>query len=359
MAQRIDGSGVPGEWLDMDLPLTGAQITDVLSGPPQLSGRIEPVYRRLKASDGRPLLDEWGTVIYAEASGQIRGTGIYTTGRFSGPKWELDGAGLTAYPKGMGYEAEASFVDIDPLDVVRNIWEHLQAGQDSNLGLVVDSSTTTPVRIGTPAAGDSRSGPFELNPWSTDDLGAVIDDLARTTPFDYRELHTWNQTRTQVEHELRFYYGRVGVRRHGLRFVLGENIHTVPVATRGGDSFANHIRFLGAGEGRDMVLAEARMSDGRLRRMTTLDDKSVQFRETAQTRARRELERRQPLLSVTSVVVRDTPTTPLGSWEVGDEIRLQGELEWVDVDLWARVLSITVSPDEPELIGMSLVRADL
>lgn len=351
LAERATGDGEPGDWLDMDLPLTDVRITDVLSGPPLLSGRIDPVYRRLKAADGRPLLEPGGTKLYAEVSGQIRGTGIYLDGQFDGPTWSLDCAGFASYPQGMGYEGATSFVDTDPLDVVRHAWEHIQAGQDSNLGLVIDTGTTTPVRVGT------TEEPFELNSWSTDDLGAVIDDLAKTTPFDYHERHRWNQTKTAVEHELVFGYPRLGTRRPGLRFVFGENIHTVPTVTTGG--YANHIRFLGAGEGRDMIRAEAKISDGRLRRMATIDDKSVQSQELAQRRAREELTRRQRRLDITQVTVRDTPTAPLGAWSVGDEIRVQGELDWVDVDLWMRVVSITVSPDTPEIIAMSLVRADL
>lgn len=353
IAERITGDGEPGETLHDDLPLQGVQVTDVLSGPPRLSGHIDPVFQRLVADDGRPLLEEDGTIIYAEQAGSIRGAGIYTTGSFDGPRWSLDCAGMAAYPVGMGYEGEISFVGADPLDVVRHAWTHIQEGLDSNLGLQVDQSTTTPITVGT------DEEPYELNPWSTDDLGTVIDQLARTTPFDYREYHRWNQTRTEVEHFLEFGYPKLGVRRRGLRFVLGENMHTIPTVTGPPAGRANHVRFLGSGEGRDMVRAESRVSDGRLRRMVTIEDKSVDAHEIARRLAREELTRRQAGPAPSTVTVQDTTTTPLGSWQVGDEIRVQGELDWISVDLWMRVLSITVTPDNPEVIAMSLSRADL
>src|SRR3954469_14056590 len=106
MAQRIDGSGAPGGWLSGALRLSRPKIIDALWGPTKIAGVLDPVYRRLQADDGRPLLDEWGTVIYAEADGQIRGASIYRNGDFDGPQWRLDCAGFAAYPTGMGYEGE-------------------------------------------------------------------------------------------------------------------------------------------------------------------------------------------------------------------------------------------------------------
>lgn len=370
MAQRIDGSGTPGEWLSKDLRLSQPKITDVLSGPTKITGVLDPVFRRLKADDGRPLLDEWGTVIYAEADGQIRGAGIYIDGTFNGPQWQLDCGGFAAYPQGMGYTGEylrapgkPGFVNADPLDIVRHAWAHIQAGLDSNLGVVVDDSTRTPVRLGAEddpeaVAGAGSDGPYELNEWSTDDLGSVIDDLVKSTPFDYRERHTWNARRDEVLHSVEFGYPRMGVRRD-LRFVLGENIQTKPTVRRDGTNFANHVRFLGAGEGRDMVRVEARMGDGRLRRMATVDNKAVTGVNHAHRHARRELNSRQLLPTITSVLVRDTPYTPLGSFDVGDEIHVVGEVDWTPIDLWFRIVSITITPGAPQVIGLELLRSDL
>lgn len=444
LAQRISGDGVPGEWLSKDLPLSQVTTTEVLTGPPLLTATIEPAFRRLKGPDQRPLLEYGSTIIYAVASGTIRGTGIYRTGSWNGPKWQLNCAGFTAYPAGMGYEAEASFVQIDPLDVVRHIWRHLQIdGERSNLGLVVDSATTTPVRVGWPslqttaaeieetpavkaakavkarlesaetiledwtwenapqevedhndllvggflrdggvitdrpaaivwldryvadrttglAAGEAGEGPFELNPWTVDDLGAVIDDLARSTPFEYVERHRWNQLKTEVEHELVFGYPRLGVRRENLIFRTGDggNIVGDPTITAGEDH-ANHVRFIGAGEGRNMILEEARVDDGRPRKMVTVEDKSVRSKRRAQDLARGELVRRQSGIKAGSITIRNTRYTPLGSFTVGDEIRLQGEVDWMPIDLWFRVLSTTVSPDSPELMTLQLLRSDL
>ncbi len=76
LAQRLTRDGSSGPWLDNELPLTDVSFTDVLSGPTQLTATITPELTRLVAADGKPLLDEWGTAIYAEADGEIRAAAI-------------------------------------------------------------------------------------------------------------------------------------------------------------------------------------------------------------------------------------------------------------------------------------------
>lgn len=354
LAQRIDGSGRPGAWLDTDLPLTGAQVTHVLTGPCRLSGRIEPVYQRLLAEDGVPVLDERRTLIHAQADGAIRASAVYRRGDFDAARWQLECAGMAAQPADTAYAGETSFVGADPLDVVRHVWEHLQSQQASDLGLSIDQATTSGQTVGT------VEEPYELNWWSTHNLAPVIDELAKSTPFDYLERHYWNQTRTEVIHELLFGHPRIGTRRRDLRFVFGENIHTTPAGTRDGGESSNHIIFLGAGEGRDMVRAETSIDDGRLRRTVVVEDRSVLAREHAHRLAAAELSSRQPGLIVDRVTVRATADQPLGSFGPGDEVLLQGALDWFPkpVHQWSRIVALTESTDSPD-VALQVVRSGL
>ena len=374
LAYRVDGSGPPTQLLDGELPLHDVAISDVLSGPPQLTGTIDPVLRRLLGPDGQPILREWGTAIFAEQGGLIRGGGLLVRSGYSGPEWSLDCSGLTSYAKGMGWLGdERRYAEADPLDIIRDIWDHVQAGPRSNLGLQVDRATRTPVRVGarpvvtadgstapqsTPVSTSSQdTEEYVLARQLTDDLGGEVDTLCGDAGIEYHERHQWNAERTAVESYLDFGYPRIGQRRN-LRFVLGENVQTVPSAERDGGDYASHVRVVGAGEGLAMVMAEAMVDDGRLRRMVTVDDKSITDIARAQVAARDELARRLMLTGVSQVAVRNTPDTPLGSWTVGDEIRLRADTDWLKLDYWFRVLAITVSPDSPEVVTMSLMRAD-
>lgn len=378
LAQRLYGDGTPGPFLHNELPLHDVAINDVLSGPPQLTATISPVFKSLKASDGAPLLGEWSTVIHAEADGVIRASCVLVGSDFRGEAWSLDCSGFTTVMKGMQYPDTVTFSETDPLEIVRHIWSRVQADPDTNMGMSVDPYTSTPIRVGalpaaTPVVTDTSSSsttsvataaaattdkPYELNWWSTYDLGGEIDKLAQSTPFDYHERHEWNTDHTNVLHFLDFGYPSLGQRRPNLRFVLGENVQQLPDPTRDGQGFANHVVVLGAGEGSVMVKGEARVRDGRIRRMAVIDDKSITDSGDAVTAARLELARRQQLLQVTDFVVRNHPMAPIGSFNVGDEIRLQASTDWVDLDMWCRVVSIGINPEKPDMMSVSVLRSD-
>lgn len=369
LAQRTDGGDYYGDWLDTELPLMDVQITKVLSGPPRLSATIAPVYGRMVGSDGLPLLHEWGTIIHAEDDGAIRGSFIVVDSQFQGSKWTLDCMGYSGYIKGMAFTGigvhatagAASFWDTDPLDIVRYLWADVEFTPGSNLLMSVDSTTSSPIRVGVdPATATPGSGekPYTVSWWETHDLGAEVDKLAATTPFDYRERHWWGPGRTQVYHALDFGYPALGGRRTDLRFVLGENIQVMPDAAQQGEDFANHVRLLGAGEGSEMIMAEAQKLDGRLRRMVVVDDKAITSRDDATIGVRMELGRRSQLLSVSDVVIRNSQHAPLGSFDVGDEIRIQGTLDWLEIDLWCRVITLTIEPEKPDMMTAQVIRTD-
>ncbi|MEV0267726.1 hypothetical protein AB0H43_03040 [Hamadaea sp. NPDC050747] len=146
LAQRA----TTGEWLHRDLPLQRDELTWSLSGPGALRGTLTPDVGGLIADDGLPLIDEWGTLIYAEADGEIRWGGIVVRTESTGSAWAIEATGFASYPHGIPYLGEYVRIGIDPTDAVREIWAHVQAQPDGDLGVVVDS-TTTPVRIGTAA----------------------------------------------------------------------------------------------------------------------------------------------------------------------------------------------------------------
>ncbi|XTZ13934.1 hypothetical protein ACQSSU_20770 [Micromonospora echinospora] len=141
---------VTGEWLDWDVPLVNAQPSWALSASGQLTGSIDPDVGQLRASDGQLLLQEQGTLLYAEAAGQLRWAGILVHSRWQGSEWRVEAAGLGSYPHGIPFVGEFSQVGVDPLHAVRIIWQHLQSFPGGNLGVLVDS-TASPVRLGKPA----------------------------------------------------------------------------------------------------------------------------------------------------------------------------------------------------------------
>lgn len=358
---------VTSEFFDWDLPLRQVEIEDVLSGPVRLSASVEPVEPRLIV-DGRPLLQRWGTAIWAEAGGKIRGGGILTGGGFNGPSWSLECSGYSAYPQGMPFVDEFKGVDVDPLDLYRLLWAHLQAQPNGNLGLVVDP-TISPVRIGTAeelpqfqtGLGEVvrfEEGPIIYAPWVTTDIGSEMDKLATDTPFDYHEVHDWDGE--VIAHRMEVGYPSLGRRREDLRFVLGENVTVTPNIEQEIEDYVNGVQVLGAGQGREMIRATTLNpdADGRLRRIATISDKSLRSPQEAGTRAAQELARRRPVPVISELTVIDHEHAPLESWRAGDEIPIDGRADWGEFHLWGRVVSTRITPEAPSMATITIVRPD-
>jgi hypothetical protein len=365
IAQRLNGDGTETN-LDLELPLRSVQITDVLSGPPRLTGELSPEFSRLIGDDQQPIIKRWSTAIYAEADGVIRLGTIVDNIDMQGPTMSLDCIGFSGYPQGMPYTDSWFGVEIDPLDVVRHIWNHLQSKPDGHIGLAVDTTTHTPIKLGTELTQDEydtqygggtfESGPVQLNWYSTDDLGRVIDDLAASTPFDYHEKHYWNGD--DISHVLDFGYPRIGARREDLRFALGENVFVMPSVNSAGDEYANQIMALGAGEGRDMLRSLVGKRDGGVRRVKVVTDKSLRQVPLLTTLARGMLSRAQAPYDVTELEVRDHPHAAISSIHPGDEILLFGDTGYAKLNLWLRVLSVTIEPESGNAARLTVMRTD-
>lgn len=336
-----------GRWLDRDVPLSGASVVTALSAPAAISGTLPIGYQNAGA------VREWGCALVAEQEGRDPVFGIVDSVKTNGPSLEVDAGGFGMFPKGIPWLAEDfAGVKVDPLDMVRKVWAHVQSYPDGDLGVVVDP-LTSPVRVGEPerdvnfttGSGQDVSfsaGPFRLAWWNTDDLGKVIDDLVGSTPFAYRERSTW--VGDDIAHRLELGYPRLGARRDGLRFEVGVNVTVTP--TVASSEYASEVFLCGAGEGRTKVRADRLTSStGRLRRVYVATDKALTSRGAATAAARPILDRLAGAPVIESLSIVDHPMAPAGSFEPGDEIRVQGDTAWGDLDLWVRIKDMTVDCD--------------
>lgn len=362
IAQRLRGDGA-GEFLDWDVPLDDIAITDVISGPCQITGKVPVAFKHLRAWDGLPIYSEWDTRLLVEENGEFLGQGILVHSNIEGGELNLDCAGFTYYAKDQPYLGEYSKVQADPADIFRDIWDHLQERGASNLGVVIDP-TTTSRRIGVVATDDTSgsgydAGPYELNWWSSHDLGASQDELATLGPFDYHEKSRWLIPDETIEDRIEIGSPRIGRRRHDLNFTVGTNIITPPAIERDGEKYATGLLVLGAGEGREMVRALVDSGvTGRLSRIAVLSDKELRSVETASQRGREELARRLILNDFASVTVTNHDDAPIGSWNVGDEVPVHVVTDWIDTTIWVRILSSTTSPGNLESASLTVERSE-
>lgn len=353
-----------GEFLDMELPLHRDELSWDLSGAGSLRGTVAPDVGALRLDDGRLLLEEWGTLIYAEADGIIRWGGIVISSKFDGANWSVEAAGFSSYPHGLPYEGEYSEIQVDPADVVRHIWQHLQSHPDGDLGVVVTGSTDR--RIGTEPrdvefttdGGETvafEAGPYTLEWWEAPDCGAEIDSLVSETPFEFTEHHEWDGD--EIRHEIRLGYPRIGRKRTDLAFVQGDNVTSVVAPELDGDDFANAVLGLGAGEGKGALQRSTAVRDGRLRRTHVYTAKDVSSVSRMDARIQSELQRRQDLLTITEVTVQNHANARIGAWSLGDDVLIEATLPWLgDVAIWSRIVGWTLITENTA--KLSLARSD-
>ncbi|MFD0353003.1 hypothetical protein ACFVHW_04525 [Streptomyces sp. NPDC127110] len=380
IAQRA----LSGEFLDWDVPLAlSANPTRALSGPGALTGTIEPEYARLVGDDGEPLLQEWGTKLYLEVDRHLRWGGILTKASYDGAKMSVEFEGLTSYAHGLPFEEHLAsgemitppdpyegrdknhdgYIDftnpkrrmpeppkgypgprIDAYDAFRSIWSHIQSKPGGDIGLRLDTH-----RLGRLLGAEDGSDPWELSWWNSPDCGQALDQLARDLPFDWIETHAWADGHQKVEHRLRLGTPRLGARRTDLRCADGENISAIAKPEGLGDEYADEVVVLGTGEGRAMARAQVYSYPTprrRLRRVATVTDKTLSSPAALRLRGEQELAGRTQALQIPAVQIVDHPNMPFGSWQLGDDIRVQVHLPWVgDVDVWHRIVGDELSAD--------------
>lgn len=359
-ATTLNGDGTES-LLATDLPLTDVSLTKTLSGVDAFEASLPVEIAHLRDDEGNPVFREWSTAFYAEKDGVIRGAGILQTMDVEDGKVALKAEGFVSYIHGMPYEGESVYIQTDPLVIARHFWEHAQAFDGGNIPVVLDQ-TTSPVRIGTEEENvefetddgeqvNFRAGPVLYNWWSTQDMGSEFDSLAEETPFDYREIHTWSAGE-RIQHRIEIGYPSLGAERDDLRFVVGENVVQPLRVMFDGADYASEVVVLGAGEGRRMVRQSVRVNElKRLRRVAVLEARNVQSDIKAATIARSELVYRYGDANIASLVVRDHPNAPLGSFAPGDFILVQSKGSgWGDdTYMWVRILEYTVDPESDDI----------
>lgn len=344
------------EWVDKNLPLSGAVVVHGPNIPTAIQGKLPAGYDEIRRADGELALTEWGCAIVAQEDDREPRFAIVDGITIDNDELQIDAGGFTGYPAGMPWMGpEFTGIDVDPLDMVRKIWDHLQSYPDGYLAITVDDTTTPPSQwVGDPVEEVSfetgsgelvefEAGPFRLASWTTDDLGRVISDLAEETPFEFRERSYWNGE--SIENRLELGYPQLGVRRNDVRFHIGINVMAPPPLEEG--EYASEIWMQGAGEGRERLKTSSHLtqSTGKMRRVHVVTDKSIKSKVAATRAARPILDRLVGRYDLDTLEVIDHDLAPFGSFEGGDEVYVSGDAGWIQVDHWVRITEITEDCD--------------
>ncbi|MGW4270881.1 hypothetical protein ACWEGQ_00585 [Streptomyces seoulensis] len=312
---------------------------DELNGPGSLSGKLSP---RL-LSENPALADPGNTFIYVESAGQLRWGGIVWDVRSTGNDYAIEAAGWSSYLQHRfdldgDFGGRGPYTYADRCKIIRDMWTYAQSIPDGNLGVTIDSTTSTST-VGTPAE------PYTSDSWDTNALGDKLDDLVSgdATP-DYTCTTSWNTDQTGVVKRMRLGWPRLGARRTDISFSSGVNIIEDPEVALAGDDYAQVVIAAGAGDGSAKLRQISAVRNGRLRLEAAVDAPELNGNDTLKARANAERTWRQILGSIDQITIRNTAAAPFGSWQVGDDVYTRVHNAWTDYTGWCRITGWTMKP---------------
>lgn len=362
LAYRLNGDGTE-TLLHPELPLSNVRVLETLSAASVITGTLKPEILGLRDPiTRRPIIEPWSTAIYAEADGVIRDGGIVTETPYKDSETDITAVGFLEYPRGQAWVDPAiPFYDTDPAYIWSYIWSKLQAHEGANLGLTWDTITTG-VRVGKRASGEGTSAtsdePLLLAPYSTNDLGQVLEQLLADGNIEAREQHAWDGE--TVSHHISLAYPRRG-RRISYRYVIGENVIEVPQIDPNADMYASEVTVIGAGEGPAAIIQRAATATRtRLRRSIALSRQDLGTTAAVAGYANSQLARRQVIHdNIDQLIIRDTPYAPLSAIQTGDELNLTGDAGWAgNINMWVRIISLEYSPETNDHASAKVVSLD-
>ncbi|MFE0642804.1 hypothetical protein ACFW2Y_14495 [Streptomyces sp. NPDC058877] len=343
-----------GELLATDLPLSDVEFGLALNAAGDFSGTLAPRFAHLLPAQ----LDPGNTLLTAERDGTLLWGGIVWRAQPEGPAYPIEAAGWGSYLHRRhdvhgNLGGRGPYTYADPCRVIRDAWAYAQSQPDGDLRVVVDP-TTSRATAGTPA------DPYRTDWWEAPVLGEVVDDMTQVAGGP-----EWTETTEpgpgRPAGRIRLGWPRLGTRRTDISFASGTNVATTVPVAYDADAYAQVVIAFGAGEGRGRRRAIDAVRDGRLRLEQVLDVPAEKANDRLAARARAERTTRQVLGEVTEIEVIDHPAAPIGSWQIGDDVRVTLHDQWSEFDGWCRITGWTLRPphgDAPERVTLTLARVD-
>jgi hypothetical protein len=265
---------------------------------------------------------------------------------------KVQAAGPSAYLKGLPWIDNYNPIAVDPFEVAARIWNNAQTQTHGNIGITLEPASSGTLLL--PGFGFNgveltinffayfvRAADFR-------DCGDEFNKLARDIPFDYLETAVWNGSSTAINKKITMSYPRRGLQRTDLAFRFGENVMAGTPATEAEINWVSDVIVRGWFPGKVYSSTLSNADPTRFRRVIKEEDAKINSKERAEVWAKRKLARRQVPNYWSSITIdMDHPSAPFGTWELGDDIFVEGPMAWVgNVRDWHKVISATIEPDK-------------
>lgn len=341
-----------------DLPVMNPKIVTNLSGPALIEFEI-PYDASSMASELGIDFKAYGQYIYVEeptTNGQrdIIAHGITQPSEVDPEtgNMKIKALGPSGYIKGIPWLDNYNPIAVDPFEVAIRIWNHVQSQTNGDIGVTIGPASSGTLLL--PGFGfDGTELVIEFFAFfvrSADfrDCGEEFNKLARDIPFDYLEEAIWNGSYTAIDKTITMAYPRRGAQRTDLAFRFGENVLGGSPATDAEIKWVSDVIVRGWFPGRVYSSTLSNADPTRFRRVIKEEDAKLNSTERAAVWAMRKLARRQIPNYWSSIMIdMDHPSAPFGTWELGDDIFVEGFMPWVgNVRAWHKILSAAIEPDK-------------
>lgn len=359
---------VHGNILTRDMVAMEPNVSRVLSGPAEINLKLHPKEPSLQLPNlGGPIqFKPWAQWIHAlkfdlDGNEKIWASGIVQPSEIDPQTGilSLKAQGFSNYAKGIPWLENWNPIAVDPFEVVDRIWQHIQSYANSGLGvstysLDVDGET----HIVPPVSGTQMLPGFSfdneefiqdffaifIRAVDRNDCSDYINKLARDIPFDYFEEAEWAGGAEPILKKLRLAYPSGGVDQTDLIFRTGENVMATTPKQETEVEWFSDITMNGYFPGKVYSSTISNADEDRYRRVMDEVDLHINSNERAAAWGRRLLSRRQfPAAQFESIIIDPYhPNAPHGSFNVGDKIRIQGEIPWAgNIDVIHKVMTHT------------------
>lgn len=380
---------VSGLWLDNNVQLAEVELDWALSAPNYGTAMIPNGLDRFPiAEDAKYTWGRYNTLLYAEEDGELQWVGVCTSANPDKAGLHLEFVGFSGLLQRIPYTDLYRRWQTDVFDVIRHLLAHARAKPDT-LDIIATPNRAN-IHVGDPEPPRKPNRPtrrkgetkkefeeskrykewvkkqeawdkkykdrqrYEVLKWEAPYIGEEIDQLAKDTGFDYREEVRWLTSGKKAELKLILDL-TLGTRRTDIQFVEGVNLAKALDPKDGGDTFANRVIGLGAGEGQTMRRVNVGGSDGRLYQAVYAQYKNLKNVDRLRARSLADLKvLKSTTPEIDTVDIWDTPgMADVKSLNVGDEVPVISGNLTPPVQAWGRISRITRRP------GSNIVTIDL
>lgn len=337
-----------------DLIVQEPQVVMMLSGPSNVTFKVKYGEPSGEGIDWKA----YGQIVHVEETSQVTGQREIIASAITQPG-EIDpetgdivvtAKGFSCYPDKLPWLDNWNPIAVDPFEVVHRIWNHVQSYAHGNIGVTVTPAESNTLLLpgfyfdGTEFVIDFFA--YFVRAADYRDCMEEINNLARDIPFDYIERSAWNNNRTAINKTLELAYPRRGVVHGDISFKIGENVIQATPSQETEIDWCSDVIVRGWFPGKVYSSSFSNADPYRFRRVIKEEDAMINSRERSAVWAKRKLTRRLVPKHWSSMVIdMYHPSAPWGSYELGDDIFIQGVMPFTGkIAEWHRIISMAPDP---------------